>query len=66
MPLGKPSGVRCVQLSDENRCLLFGRPERPRVCEALRATAEMCGGSAEDAFARLQRLERMTRPENNE
>ena len=24
MPHGKPAGVRCVQLSDDNLCLLFG------------------------------------------
>ena len=32
MPRGKPAGVRCVQLDDEQRCRLFGRPERPAVC----------------------------------
>ena len=43
MPGGKPAGVRCAQLTDDNRCKLFGRPERPLVCVSLRPSAEMCG-----------------------
>ena len=31
MPQGKPAGVRCVQLTDDNRCAIFGQPERPKV-----------------------------------
>ncbi|MEZ4830770.1 MAG: YkgJ family cysteine cluster protein [Caldilineaceae bacterium] len=34
MPNGKPAGVRCIQLTDDNRCKLFGLPERPVVCAA--------------------------------
>src|ERR1035437_518821 len=32
MPMGKPAGVRCVQLDDENRFQIFGSSERPAVC----------------------------------
>ncbi len=63
MPNGKPAGVRCVQLSADNRCLLFGKPERPAVCVSLRPTAEMCGQDASDAMLRLTLLERATAPE---
>ena len=62
MPLGKPAGVRCVQLTDDNRCRLFGRPERPTVCVGLRPTAEMCGQTADEAYAHLFALEIATRP----
>jgi Fe-S-cluster containining protein len=62
MPNGKPAGVRCVQLTDDNRCKLFGRPERPAVCVALHPTEEMCGRSAQEALAYLTALERLTRP----
>ena len=62
MPAGKPAGVRCVQLGDDNRCLLFGHPERPAVCGRLRPSPEMCGSSAEEAFLRLRRLEQLTNP----
>jgi len=63
MPRGKPAGVRCVNLTQDNRCALFGRPERPAVCAALQPAREMCGDTAEEAFARLQALEAETRPD---
>lgn len=62
MPFGKPAGARCAQLTAESRCLLFGRPERPAVCLRLRPSAEMCGGSAAEAMARLTEMERETEP----
>ena len=61
MPLGKPAGVRCVQLDADDRCLLFGRPERPAVCASLAPSAEMCGSSREQAIAWITQLERATR-----
>ena len=63
MPNGKPSGVRCVQLTDDNRCKIFGQPERPDVCNRLRPMEEMCGSSREEALAYLYELERLTAPE---
>jgi Fe-S-cluster containining protein len=60
---GKPAGVRCVQLTDDNLCRLYGRPERPRVCTRLRPSPEMCGDSAEEALATLAELERLTAPD---
>lgn len=63
MPLGKPAGVRCVHLDEDNRCLLFGNDERPAVCRELRPSPEMCGNSRDEALARLERLEELTRPE---
>ena len=62
MPHGKPAGVRCVQLTDDNRCRLFGLPERPAVCVRLRPNLEMCGQSAEEALVYLAALEIATRP----
>jgi len=61
MPNGKPAGVRCIQLTDDNRCKLFGLPERPAVCSSLRPSEEMCGQTAEQAYAYLIRLEEITR-----
>jgi len=60
MPEGKPAGVRCVQLDDEDRCRLFGHPARPTVCASLAPSAEMCGDRREVAMAWLDRLERLT------
>jgi isochorismate synthase EntC len=62
MPHGKPAGVPCVQLDDQLRCRLFGRPERPAVCATLRPTPEMCGEIREQALAWLERLEARTAP----
>ncbi len=62
MPDGKPAGVRCVQLSDDNRCNLFGQPERPEVCNCLRPNEEMCGRSFAEAYTYLVTLEQITRP----
>lgn len=62
MPNGKPSGVRCVQLTPDNRCRLFGHPDRPAVCVGLRPSEEMCGQTAEQALAWLSELELATHP----
>jgi len=64
MPNGKPAGVRCVQLSDDNRCKIFGQPQRPAVCSSLRASVEMCGDNFDDAFSYLIRLEEITTPDS--
>ena len=57
MPNGKPAGTRCIQLDSVNRCLLFGKPERPDICRRLRAEPEMCGLTRDDALRRLRQLE---------
>lgn len=62
MPQGKPAGVRCVQLDADNRCLLFGHPDRPAVCRSLRPSPEMCRATNEQALEGLLRLEALTRP----
>ena len=62
MPQGKPAGVRCVQLTTNNACALFGRPERPKVCSQLRPDSIMCGADAVEAMRYLEVLERATLP----
>ncbi len=62
MPNGKPAGVRCIQLTSDHRCKLFGKPERPEVCVRLNPTKEMCGDTYEQAYAYLAALEEATRP----
>lgn len=65
MPEGKPAGERCVQLTDDNLCLLFGQPERPEVCVRLRPMPEMCGETREQALTYLTWLEEMTVPDED-
>lgn len=62
MPNGKPAGERCVQLTDDNRCRLFGNHLRPAVCGSLQPSWEMCGDRASDAMDLLTRWELATRP----
>ena len=67
MPNGKPAGVRCIQLDNENRCMIFGKPERPAFCGSLQPNIEMCGGESlanprEYAIAWLTQLEAATKP----
>jgi len=64
MPHGKPAGLRCVQLTPDNRCALYGQPERPAVCVRLRPSEEMCGRTDEEAYALLAELDRATRPDD--
>jgi Fe-S-cluster containining protein len=60
MPDGKPAGVRCAQLSDENLCMIFGKPERPSVCSGFSASIDVCGSSNEQALWLINDLERLT------
>jgi Fe-S-cluster containining protein len=60
MPNGKPAGVRCIQLDDENGCKIFGQAGRPAVCASLQPSHEMCGASREQAMFYLAELDRLT------
>jgi len=60
MPAGKPAGERCLHLSLENLCKLFGLAERPLVCSAFTADLEVCGTDDADAIRLLGWWESMT------
>ena len=67
MPNGKPAGVRCIQLDNKNRCMIFGKPERPAFCVSLQPSIEMCGDETtgqgtEYAMTWLTTLEQLTCP----
>jgi uncharacterized protein len=62
MPAGKPAGVRCVQLSAGNLCMIFGRSDRPEVCARLRPEPAMCGSSRSEAMRHIDALEAATQP----
>jgi uncharacterized protein len=61
MPNGKPAGMRCIQLTADNRCALFGDPRRPAVCASLQPEPAMCGPDREHAMRWLTQLEATTR-----
>ncbi len=60
--ISKPAGVRCVQLTADNACALFGHPGRPAVCSSLKPAPEMCGNNREHALRWLSHMERDTTP----
>ncbi len=60
MPEGKPAGVRCIQLSEDNLCRIFNSPLRPAVCASLKPSQEMCGRNNQEALEYLTRLEKET------
>jgi Fe-S-cluster containining protein len=62
MPHGKRAGERCVHLDDGNLCRLFGHPDRPPFCGALRPQPSMCGASDAEALTILTQLEAATAP----
>ncbi len=60
LPNGKRAGERCLHLSVDNLCALFGSPQRPPVCSAFSADVEVCGSSREEAIRLLGWLEHAT------
>jgi len=62
MPHGKPAGVRCVQLTANYRCAIYGQPGRPRCCDALRPAPDLCGADREQALHIIAALEHDTAP----
>lgn len=60
MPNGKPAGTRCVQLDSQNLCKLFGKSNRPKVCEQFNATFDVCGKNNADAMWLITQLEAQT------
>jgi Fe-S-cluster containining protein len=63
MPYGKRAGEACVQLTADYRCAIWGRPERPACCAALRPGPEICGASRDEALQLIAALERVTTPD---
>jgi len=60
MPQGKPAGVRCQQLDDNNLCRLFGDSRRPDVCHQFTFDRAVCGTSRQQALNNLTWLEDRT------
>lgn len=60
MPNGKPAGVRCIQLNEQDLCKLFGQPSRPKVCHQFKACPRVCGKTDQEALDNLIELEAIT------
>ncbi|WP_189515935.1 YkgJ family cysteine cluster protein [Kushneria pakistanensis] len=62
MPQGKPAGIRCIQLDDNNLCRLFGDPRRPKVCHTFHFDRELCGQTRGEALHNIAYLEAGSTP----
>ena len=62
MPSGKPAGERCVRLTDDNQCSLYGLPSRPRVCSDFKPAQDTCGDRFDEAVALMEAMEKDTTP----
>jgi hypothetical protein len=60
MPAGKPAGVACVNLDESFACRLFGKPERPKLCEQFLPELLVCGDNREQALQIITVLEQST------
>lgn len=60
MPEGKPAGIRCIQLTEDNQCQLFGLPDRPAVCSHFKAAVDVCGDDDQQAWVLITQLETLT------
>lgn len=60
LPEGKPAGMRCPHLTEENLCALFGSPDRPAVCEGFKPSPDVCGETREEALVLIRELEGAT------
>jgi hypothetical protein len=62
MPNGKPAGVRCFNLSEDNLCKIFWLPERPQLCDGFKAGLDVCGTTRDEALQLISILEAETAP----
>ena len=62
MPLGKPAGVRCINLRPDTSCTIHGKPDYPAICKSFSADLELCGNTNEEAFQNISKIEKLTRP----
>lgn len=58
MPNGKPAGVRCINLDEQNRCTVYD--QRPSVCRNFTADRDTCGSNFEEALVLISELESAT------
>ncbi len=61
MPLGKPAGIRCINLNEYNNCKIHNTNIYPKVCKDFKATQEFCGISNSEAFNILEYMEHITK-----
>lgn len=66
MPDGKPSGVPCVNLTDDLQCAVFNSTTRPKVCSGFNFDPLVCGTCRKEAMQILGDLEGVGYNENKD
>jgi len=56
MPDGKPAGVKCIHLLDDQSCAIYNNTGKPKVCTDFKAEVEFCGTDREEALRILYSL----------
>jgi hypothetical protein len=56
MPEGKPAGVRCIHLLDDDKCDIYNTGTKPKVCDDFKAEPDFCGSNQEEALRILYSL----------
>ena len=62
MPGGKPAGVRCLNLKEDNTCSIYGQADYPAVCANFKPDPLVCGKDFLEAMFELGKLEKETEP----
>ncbi|MDP0925511.1 YkgJ family cysteine cluster protein, partial [Klebsiella pneumoniae] len=62
MPQVKTSIFRCVHLSNDKLCNIFGSELRPKVCGNLQPSTDMCSTDLDASITYLLHLESSTAP----
>lgn len=63
LPFGKPAGVRCPHLKENNLCSLFNSMLRPAVCSSFQANEDICGSNNAESVQKIRWYENATKPE---
>jgi uncharacterized protein len=54
---GKPSMSQCIHMDDNNLCLLFNKPERPKFCINYTPDKDFCRKNFDEAIKFLSDIE---------
>jgi hypothetical protein len=54
--------MRCVNLTKDQKCAVWGSPAYPAVCRGFKPGPDVCGKDREQALGLLAAMERSTRP----
>jgi Fe-S-cluster containining protein len=60
MPEGKPAGVRCIHLDNNNLCRLFCKANRPSICRSFQSNIDILGNNINEATELIRYWEKMT------